>query len=152
MMVYPDTSFLCAIYREQDNSKEADGLFKKLVAPLPVSALGLFEFRQSVRWQTFLHRKDAGKGYGDNEGARMLEDLQSDLSSGLLQLMPVDWAKVISTAEQLSTRYTGKGGHRAFDILHVATALELGAREFVTFDARQRVLAKAAGLRVRNPL
>ena len=32
------------------------------------------------------------------------------------------------------------------DILNVATALELGAREFLTFDENQKRLAEAEGL------
>lgn len=40
-----------------------------------------------------------------------------------------------------------KGGHRTLDILHVATARHLAARDFLTFDARQKKLAKAIGLR-----
>ena len=36
-----------------------------------------------------------------------------------------------------------------FDLLHVALALTLGATEFLTFDARQATLAKAAGLKVK---
>lgn len=149
MSTYLDTSFLCAIYRAQDNSSEADALFRKLASPLPVTALLLFEFRQSIRWQVFLHRKDASKGYGSTEGAKMLADLQSDVTDGRLRITPVEWAKVISIADQLSAQHTSKGGHRAFDILHVASALELGAKEFVTFDARQSHLAKAAGLKIK---
>jgi hypothetical protein len=34
------------------------------------------------------------------------------------------------------------------DILHVATAMVLGVRDFASFDGRQRQLAKRAGLRV----
>jgi len=34
------------------------------------------------------------------------------------------------------------------DVLHVATALHLGAREFLTFDANQRKLAAAEKLKV----
>lgn len=149
MSFYPDTSFLCALYREQDNSEKADAFFKKLTVPLPVTALGLFEFRQSVRWQIFLHSKDTGKGYGEREGAGMLADLESDLSGNILQITPVDWANVLNRAERLSAQYTMKGGHRGFDVLHVATALELGATEFLAFDERQRALAKAAALKVR---
>jgi hypothetical protein len=36
-------------------------------------------------------------------------------------------------------------------VLHVATAVELGLRHFVTFDSRQRQLARAAGLRAFTP-
>ena len=66
-----------------------------------------------------------------------------------MQIEPVDWAKVISRAEQLSARHTAKSGHRGFDILHVASALELGAKELLTFDAQQSALAKAVGLKVK---
>jgi predicted nucleic acid-binding protein len=41
------------------------------------------------------------------------------------------------------------GGHRSLDVLHVATALHLGAREFLTFDANQRKLATAEKLKVK---
>src|SRR2546423_7496954 len=149
MSVYPDTSFLCALYREQDNSKTADAYRASSKEALPVTALVLYEFRQSVRFQSWLHRKDASKGYGEKEGAKMLADLQSDIDSGLVKIEPVDWAKVISRAEQLSAQHTSKSGHRGFDILHVATALELGAKELLTFDEKQRALAKAAGLKVK---
>ena len=149
MTCYPDTSFLCALYREQDNSKTADAHRKVMTGILPVTSLVLFEFRQSVRFQTWLHQKDAGKGYGGMAGAKMLADLQSDLDAGLVEIIPVDWAKVHSRAEKLSAQHTGKAGYRAFDILHVATALELEAKQFLTFDGGQSALAKAVGLKVK---
>ena len=37
---------------------------------------------------------------------------------------------------------------RSFDILHVAAAIHLGAKEFLTFDANQRKLAEAEGFKV----
>jgi predicted nucleic acid-binding protein len=150
MIVYPDTSFLCALYRAQDNSPQADALFEELKEPLSATALLVFEFRQSVRLQTWLHRTDANKGYGESEGAQMMADFQTDLASGLLLIIPADWAKVISRAEQLSAQLTSTGGYRSFDILHVATALELGAKEFLTFDTRQKASAEAAGLMVKS--
>jgi predicted nucleic acid-binding protein len=36
-------------------------------------------------------------------------------------------------------------------LLHVATALELDLRSFVTFDGRQQRLARAAGLKAITP-
>ena len=47
-----------------------------------------------------------------------------------------------------SSIYTLTGGHRAFDILHIAAALQLGAKEFLTFDQNQRKLAAKAGLKI----
>jgi predicted nucleic acid-binding protein len=40
-------------------------------------------------------------------------------------------------------------GHPLADILHVATALHLGVKEFLTFDANQKLLAEAEGMKVR---
>lgn len=75
--------------------------------------------------------------------------LQTDISTHVLQMVVVDWADVHQRAEGLSARYTESGGHRLADILHVATALHLGADEFLTFDANQKKLAVAEGLKVR---
>ena len=79
---------------------------------------------------------------------KMLADLKTDLASGSVVLVPCPWPQVHAAAERLSELYTDIHGHRAMDILHVATAQELGAREFLTFDANQRKLAVAEGLRV----
>jgi predicted nucleic acid-binding protein len=76
----------------------------------------------------------------------MLNDLQIDLNAGLLSTIPVDWSAVHQRAEALSSAHTIAAGHRLSDILHVATALQLGATEFLTFDANQRKLAEAEGL------
>ena len=78
----------------------------------------------------------------------MLEDLKSDLTSGALRTATVEWVAVHAMAERLSEDYTVAHAHRFADILHVATALHLGAKEFLTFDANQRKLAKAASLKV----
>ena len=79
----------------------------------------------------------------------MLEILQANIVAGLLMIPPFeDWAKVYSIAEELSAQHTRQGGHRSFDLLHVATALHLKAGRFLTFDTRQAELAKAAGLKV----
>jgi len=43
----------------------------------------------------------------------------------------------------------GSGGHRAFNILQVATATVKKAKVFLTFDKNQRIPAKMAGLEVK---
>jgi predicted nucleic acid-binding protein len=145
---FPETSFLCALYRKQEQTPQAINLREGMPGALPVSSLVLFEFRQSVRLQMRLYRNNSSLGFGVAEGHAMLRDLQSDLSSGVLEVIPADWAGVFSLAEILSSKHTEKGGHRFADILHVATALQLGANTFWTFDANQKALAEAEGLRV----
>jgi predicted nucleic acid-binding protein len=146
---FADTSLLCALYREQDNSQEADRLIQQESSPVHVSSLVLFEFRQSLRLQAFRFSQDRTQGFSKTEAHRMLEILQANIVAGLLMIPPIeDWAKVYSIAEELSAQHTIQGGHRSFDLLHVATALHVKAGRFMTFDTRQAALAKAAGLKV----
>jgi len=79
----------------------------------------------------------------------MLRDLQSDLREGVLRVVAVDWADVPQISEGLSARHTEEHGHRLADILQVATAIHLGAQEFLTFDGNQARLAQAEGMRMR---
>lgn len=145
MKAYPDTSFLCALYRLQANSREAAAYFSAMPGPLEVTTLLLYEFRQAVRFQVRLHRHDPSKGYSRIEGAKMLADLKSDLVSGDVSTIPAPWPQVHLAAERLSELYTDASGHRSMDILHVATAIELGVKEFHTFDSNQKKLAEAEG-------
>lgn len=149
MKAYPDTSFLCALYRLQANSSDAAAYFTAMPGPLEVTTLLLYEFRQAVRFQIRLHRHDPSKGYPHAEGTKMLADLKSDLVSGVVITIPAPWPQIHLAAERLSELHTDLGGHRSTDILHVATAIELGAKEFLTFDANQKKLAEAERLIVQ---
>lgn len=149
MNAFADTSLLCPLYREQENSRDADRLMSREPGPVALSSLVIFEFRQSARLQAFRFSKDRSQGFSKAEALRMLEALQANIREGCFTIAPVeDWAGVFSIAEELSAQHTMEGGHRSFDVLHVATALRLKARRFLTFDARQAALAKAAGLEV----
>ncbi len=148
MIAYPDTSFLCAFYRKQENSPQAAAHFAQMPEALHVASPLLFEFRQSVRWQVYLHAKDARKGYDRPTAQAALAKLQAEIASGAVVVVPVEWADVASIAERLSSQNTWTEGYRGFDVLHVATALHLGAREFLTFYADQKKLAEAEGLKV----
>ena len=146
MRAFPDTSFLCALYRLQVSSTEAAAYFAAMAGPLEVTTLLLYEFRQAVRFQIRLHRHDPSKGYPRPEGMKMLADLKADLVSGDVTTVPAPWPQIHLAAERLSELYTDASGHRSMDILHVATALELGVKEFLTFDGNQKILAEAEGL------
>jgi predicted nucleic acid-binding protein len=148
MIAYPDTSFLYASYRLQARSNLAAAYFKQMSEPLHVGSLLLYEFRQSLRWQEFLHSKDRTKGFDKAQGIAAFAKLQSNIASGGVVVVSVDWSDVHNIAERLSVQHTAREGHRSFDILHVATALHLGAKELLTFDANQKKLAKAEGLKV----
>ncbi len=123
MIAFPGTSFLCAFHRRQDNSPAAAAYFKAMREPLFVSGLLLYEFRQNVRFQVWLHARDKSRSYGQVDCDRTLADLKTDLDTGAIVVVGTDWSDVLRLAESLSQRRTLTGGHRSLDVLHAATAL-----------------------------
>ncbi len=148
MIAYPDTSFLCSLYREQDHSPHADAYKAAMSEPLHFTNLLEFEFIQAIRLQVWLHAANWKKGYSEREADQMIADWERDVATGLNLLIPCDMDAVLRLARTFSLKHTGAGVHRTLDVLHVATAVHLGAEEFLTFDDRQRALAAHAGLRV----
>lgn len=147
MNEYPDTSFLCALYRVQDNSASAAAHRATMSGPVKVSELLEFEFLQSIRLQVWLHGQDKRKGFGQSEADQMIANWEADLATGVVEIVACDSSAVMRQAASLSRSHTAKGGHRTLDVLHVATAVHLGAMEFLSFDSRQKKLAKTAGLK-----
>lgn len=148
MSHFPDTSFLCALYREQANSPAARHWYDGLPGCMEISPAVAFEFRQSIRLQVFLNARDRTKGFGPKEARHMFDALEADISLGAVAVVSADWPAVLVIAERVSEGYTVQGGHRSWDVLHVATALHHGARTLLSFDGRQRILATANGLAV----
>jgi predicted nucleic acid-binding protein len=146
---YPDTSFLYGIYLKQSNSPAAIGHAATMKEPLYATELLGYEFRQSLRFQVWRHAANPREGIARADAQAALNQLEADMVSGVAVLVPCDLRDVLRRAEDLSKQYTISEGHRGFDILHVASALHLGAKEFLTFDERQRRLAITAGLLVR---
>ena len=149
MIALPDTSFLCAFYRQQDNSRLATAHAATMKEPLHVTALLVYEFRQSLRLQVWRQSRNPREGMPSADAQAALNQFEADLATGVAVLAPCNFQDVFRRADDLSTRHTISGGHRSFDVLHVATALHLAAREFLTFDANQRKLAAAEKLKVK---
>ena len=146
MRCFTDTSFLCALYRLQDNSEKAFAFIEAFKVVVIVSSKVLWEFRQSSRFQVFRHQNDKTKGFSKIEAERMMGALAVNVKSGGLALATVEWPDVHSIAETLSATHTMKRGHRPMDILHLATAKHLRLKHFLTFDGNQKKLAEAEGL------
>lgn len=149
MIAYPDTSFLCAIYVKQSNSASAARYAATMREPLHATAFLAYEFRQSLRFQAWKRSANPREGIALADAQAALHQFEVDLQSGVAVLTPCNFLEVFRRADDLSTRHTLANGHRGFDILHVATALHLEAREFLTFDANQRKLAALEKLTVK---
>lgn len=149
MRAYPDTSFLYAFYVKQSNSPSAAAHSATMREPLHVAAFLAYEFRQSLRFQTWRHSANPREGIATADAQAALLQFETDLANGIAVLAPCNFQEVFRLAENLSKQHTCINGRRSFDVLHVATALQLGAKEFLTFDSNQRQLATAEKLVVK---
>lgn len=142
VVVCADTSFLFSLYARDRHTAQARAALAGLSTPVVLSPFNEYELANAVRLAAFRRLFTAA------DVATVLGAFAADLSSGRLTLPPCDLAPVLAQARRLSAAHTLTGGHRAFDVLHVAAALHLSAGEFLSFDANQRVLAAAEGLTV----
>ena len=117
MRCFTDTSFLCALYMEQDNTGRADAFMVTFEGEIIVSSQVLWEFRQSTRFQVSRYQCDKTKGFSKSEAERMLAVLAANVKAGGLTLATVVWPDVHSIAETLSAnpyherRPPGHGHH-----------------------------------------
>ncbi len=109
---------------------------------LPVTQHGRLELANGICLAAF-RRAISGEAMRD-----ALASLDEDFSEGRYLLVDVLWRAMLRRANEICRAHTATLGCRTLDVLHVATAMELGLRSIVTFDRRQQTLARAAGLRV----
>ena len=140
MVIYADTSFLFSLYGNDVHTPRAVAWMKKQRNPLTITLFNEYELGNALRFSEFCKAIPAG------ESALFLAQFEADRAGGRLVTKICNLADIMEEAKRLSATHTLKGGHRGFDILHVAGALILGAKEFLTFDANQKKLAGAEGL------
>ncbi|MBC7368561.1 MAG: type II toxin-antitoxin system VapC family toxin [Undibacterium sp.] len=140
--VVADTSFLFALFGGDAHTAAAQTWAHQARRPITVNALNRYEFGNALRFAA------CRKLITQADALHSLAAFDADLKSGYLQVRTVDLAAVVAEAARLSERYTMGGGHRSFDVLHVAAASVLKATTFLSFDANQRKLAVAVELAV----
>jgi predicted nucleic acid-binding protein len=142
-MIYADTSFLFAIYHPGDRfHAEATRLAAHLLTPIALTLLSELELLNG------LHRGLASKAIDQSQYDTILGRLDQDEVDGiLLRTFPLE-SELYTRARSLSKKFTIQISARSLDILHVAGALELGISTFVSFDRKQRLLVRKAGLKL----
>jgi len=140
--VYADTSLLVSLYLADANTPQALAAVAAAARPLILTAWQEFEMENAFQLRLF--RQESTRA----DLATATAHLTRDIAAGMVVPTPLPVASVLPVARELTARHTASGGCRAFDVFHVAVALHLGASRFLSFDARQRALARAAGLRV----
>lgn len=141
-MIFADASFLVAFFAGTEHGKEARQWWMRNHSIITVSRLVLFEAENSIRSLPLsgkIKRADAQWA---------IEHMKRRVLEGLIEVRELSNKRVYSAARRLSLHYCENKSFGAMDIVHVATAQELAARQFLTFDGRQRELAEAEGMQV----
>ena len=140
--VYVDPSALSRLYVHQEGSREMAEWRARRRGPLPVTHHGRTEIVNAIALAVFRKHLTAELG---EEAWSLLED---DFAQGNLRQADILWRASLDRAAGLSREFSPELGTRTLNVLHMACAMELGTRWFLTFDERQEAPAKSAGLRV----
>ena len=141
MPVYPGTSFLVSLYVKDNHSAEAADHMAGVDLPILLTPFQELEFLNAVYQRIF--RKEIN----DKQARASLALFARDRDHGFYSLKSFD-SGFFERGIRLSKKHASRTGLRTLDLLHVASALELSASVFLTFDARQRTIAMAEGLKV----
>ena len=142
MVICADTSALFSLYAHDVHSSRIVAWLTSQRRPLVVTLLNEFELSNALRFAEWRGAIATG------QAAAFWAEFQEDLAAGRIVRHACNLAAVLDEAIRLSAAHTLAGGHRSFDIVHVAAAVVMKASHFLTFDQNQQRLAEAEGLGV----
>lgn len=142
MSATADSSLIVALYLPEPNSALADAACKALPPPLRLSEWHRVEIANAFERAARNGRITAA------QAAQLWQDFTADIASGRFEIVAVDHAAMLARALALAQKHTAPLGTRTLDLIHIATALEIGAVDFLSLDNRQRQAANAEGLNV----
>ena len=143
--IYVDPSALLKLYLHQPESADMNAWRAKTRGALPVTHHGRVEVVNGICLAA--HRREiTSEALTDT-----LASFDEDFANGIYRHADLLWRATLNRAAELSRSFSPKLGTRSLDVLHVASALELELRIFVTYDNRQEDLARAVGMKTVAP-
>lgn len=142
---YYDTGLLLKLYTAEPESPAVQAFVHHRAQAIQITDLHHAECVSALRLKQFRGECTA------TEATRALQLLEDDLRAGVLRMVAVEWSQVWKECRSLAEAHAARTGCRTLDALHVASALVLGAREFITSDHRQTACASKAGLAITDP-
>lgn len=140
-MLYLDTSALLKLYVLEDGSNAVQEAIKSQSAPLPVWEIQEMELRNALQLKVFWSE------LSEEAASGQLALFERRKAKGLYYAPEIRRADLMAEFRRLAA-FTPKLGCRTMDILHVACACQLQPKAFLSFDQRQKALAREAGLHV----
>jgi predicted nucleic acid-binding protein len=139
---YVDPSALVKLYLHHPDSAAISAWRARARGPLALTHHGQVEIMNGLCLAAF--RRDITSAALRDA----LASLEEDFVAGRYVHADILWRPALRRAADLTREHTPEIGCRSLDVLHVACAMELGLPAFLTFDMRQRRLARAVGLKV----
>jgi predicted nucleic acid-binding protein len=142
---YVDPSALLKLYIHEPESAAMDAWRRRNPEALTVTHHGRAEITNGICVAAF-RKQITSAALTDT-----LASLEEDFHEGRYVQADLLWRATLERATELGREHTPTIGCRSLDVLHVASALELQFKKFLTFDLRQQKLARAVGLKVVIP-
>lgn len=115
---------------------------------IPVTWLIQVELANALQQAVFLGRQGTQPHVGPQRADVARARFDEWLAEGVhFATVPLATAELAQEARRISLRHTARHGFRAYDVLHVASAVLLKRDAFWSFDTKATQLAKLEGLR-----
>ena len=141
-MVYVDTSVLVKLYVKEAYSRKASDWIRTNNEAIPKTIFHELEFTNAIQLKLF--RKEMN----EKQAGIVLRRFNEHEKEGIFYTPHFNWSDVLNHSLALSNTHTKSIGSRSLDIIHVASALSMGADRFFTFDTKQAQLASSAGIQI----
>ncbi|MBL9178635.1 MAG: type II toxin-antitoxin system VapC family toxin [Verrucomicrobiaceae bacterium] len=142
MSATADSSLIVALYLAEADSVRADAACASMPPPILLTDWHRVEIANAFQRAVKNGRVTAA------QAAQLWQDFTADVAAGRFQIIAVDHAAVLTRTLTLTQKHTATTGTRSLDLIHIASALEMNASDFLSFDNRQRQAANAEGLNV----
>jgi len=143
-VLYVDTSVIVKLYIKEEYSFEVSHWIRNNNEAIPLTRFHELEFTNAIYLKQFRTEMT------NEQVLLVLSKFDEHQRRGVYYRPQINWTDTINFALDLSQSHTKTTGSRSLDILHVASALAIKAKRFLTLDKRQSGLAELAGLTIEN--
>lgn len=144
MKAFADAGFLASFFLQETTSLAAEKALSGQDEPVPLIPLTMLELRNTLNLAIVRRR------ISEAERQALWLRLEGYIAAGTFVKTTIPSGELHRKARELSDRYTPRLATRSLDLLHVAAAVLLNAKLFLSFDERQRQAARGEGLKLNS--
>jgi predicted nucleic acid-binding protein len=142
MSATADSSLIVALYLAEADSARADAACASVTPPIRLTDWHRVEIANAFQRAVKNGRITAA------QAALLWQDFTADIAAGRFEIVAIDHAVVLNLTLVLTQKHTAIIGTRTLDLIHIASALDMGEADFLSFDHRQGQAARMEGLNV----